>query len=213
MQSDTDRFWRRINKTDSCWLWTGAKASMGYGVLRWLGKRVYAHRLVYELTYGPIPDGLFICHHCDNPPCCNPQHLYAGTQRDNMRDRDRRGRGLKGRSRKGKPTNAKITAEIAEAIRNEPATTRKDIKRIAEKYRLHWASIYRIRNNQIWQDEARPVRTGRHNDKITLAIARAIRQDHAATGQSTRALGRKYGLSATGVRLILRGVRWKEPGT
>ena len=71
---------------DECWPW--ALASRGYGVLRGAG----AHRLSWAAVNGPIPSGLMICHHCDNPPCVNPRHLYAGTAKDNMRDAKQRGR-------------------------------------------------------------------------------------------------------------------------
>jgi hypothetical protein len=92
------RLWRQIAVGDpgACWEWQGARAaSGGYGVLRENGKTIRASRLVLELASGqPIPPRMFACHHCDNPPCCNPLHLFIGTPRDNMQDmiRKRRGR-------------------------------------------------------------------------------------------------------------------------
>jgi hypothetical protein len=90
------RFWSRVEKTEGCWLWTGYCEAAGYGTLEISvkGKRrkAYAHRLAYELTYGAIPAGLFICHHCDNPPCCNPDHLFVGTAGENSRDCVQKGR-------------------------------------------------------------------------------------------------------------------------
>lgn len=89
------RFWKYVRKTDSCWIWTGSKASQyKYGQLTIVRNHwVYAHRMSYELHVGPIPDGYHICHKCDNPPCVNPDHLFAGTAKDNMQDRERKGRG------------------------------------------------------------------------------------------------------------------------
>lgn len=90
-----ERFWSRIDRTsgDGCWLWTGNTNPRGYGTMR-VGERTRtASRLVYELTHGPVPSGICVCHHCDNPPCCNPGHMFLGTHGDNARDRARKGRG------------------------------------------------------------------------------------------------------------------------
>ncbi len=82
---------RRVKKT-GCWEWTRAKTHDGYGHMTYrLGisskaGSVLAHRLAYEITKGPIPAGMYVCHHCDNPPCVRPDHLFLGTQRDNVYD-------------------------------------------------------------------------------------------------------------------------------
>lgn len=85
-------FWSRVEKTDTCWLWTGFRNAQGYGKLNVAGRKRGAHQVAYELTYGPIPKGLDICHHCDNPPCVRPDHLFAGTVSDNMNDAVAKGR-------------------------------------------------------------------------------------------------------------------------
>jgi hypothetical protein len=74
-------FWSRvkIGTRDDCWLWTGTMSTAGYGRLRNNGPRIYAHRVAYMLSIGEIPDGLLVLHACDNPPCCNPDHLNVGT--------------------------------------------------------------------------------------------------------------------------------------
>ena len=87
-----DRLYSKIRKTDSCWLWTAASHPFGYGVIRIDGKNRLAHRVMYELRNGPIPDGKYICHTCDNPACVNPEHLFIGTQKDNMQDCSQKGR-------------------------------------------------------------------------------------------------------------------------
>lgn len=76
-----------------CWLWLGAWSTYGYGKVNKHGKVVTeAHRMFYEDRFGPIPDGMQVLHKCDTPPCCNPDHLFLGTQADNMRDMHRKGR-------------------------------------------------------------------------------------------------------------------------
>jgi hypothetical protein len=75
-----------------CIEWTGAKHDAGYGLISRDGKLVRAHRLAWELKHGPIPEGLEACHHCDNRPCCNPDHLFLDTQAGNMADMRNKGR-------------------------------------------------------------------------------------------------------------------------
>ncbi len=84
------RFWSKVSGGESCWEWNGSRNEDGYGIVKRDGKLRKAHRLAYELAWGPIPDGLLIRHRCDNPPCCRPTHLIPGTKLDNARDRDRR---------------------------------------------------------------------------------------------------------------------------
>lgn len=100
---DIERFWERVDRRgpDECWPWTGPLRSVGlkYGAFhpgaadgstsRWL---VGAHRFAYAAAHGHLPSGKLVCHKCDNPPCCNPKHLFLGTDTDNIRDMWRKGR-------------------------------------------------------------------------------------------------------------------------
>lgn len=90
------RFWSKVTKTESCWIWTGAVKDGWYGTL-WMpgaAKYEYAHRLSYALHLGPIPAGLFVCHRCDNPICVSPGDFFLGTQADNAADMRAKGRGV-----------------------------------------------------------------------------------------------------------------------
>ena len=102
---------------EACWIWRGPSGGRGYGVLRYQNKRWAAHRMSWTQANGPIPTGMHMCHRCDNPPCVNPAHLYPGTDADNMRDRDSRGRSKKGRPQE---STRKFTDEQVRAMFSDP---------------------------------------------------------------------------------------------
>ena len=90
---DEDRFWSKVLKRPGgCWEWTAARTHNGYGRFTLDRTSLRAHRVSYWLSNGPIPDGLLICHHCDNPGCVRPEHLFAATQKQNVRDAITKGR-------------------------------------------------------------------------------------------------------------------------
>lgn len=146
---EPDRFWARVNKTDGgCWVWTGArlkdkKGEPTYGVLTFRRKSLLAHRIAYFLTYGAMPND-FACHSCDNPPCCNPDHLWNGTCMDNALDRTSKGRNFPAQGEEN--GNARLTAKEVIAIRKSADP----ISVIAERYLISKNHVWQIRIKKKW---------------------------------------------------------------
>lgn len=97
ISGNEDRFWNYVDTSNECWIWTAGKGKNGYGKFAYVnsdGKKITtgAHRYSYELSKGRIPKDMSVCHHCDNPPCVNPKHLFLGTTKDNVHDCMRKGR-------------------------------------------------------------------------------------------------------------------------
>jgi hypothetical protein len=145
--TNVEAFWSRVGvaEEDVCWPWTGPKTDRGYGLYAPLpGVVMRTHRVAYALHNGGIDDGLLVCHRCDNPSCCNPKHLFLGTNSDNMRDMVAKGRNkpLNGESN----PNAKLTSEQARAIYLDPRTNQE----IAAAYCVASSLVSLIRRRQVW---------------------------------------------------------------
>lgn len=124
-----------LNPKTGCWEWTRAKHRHGYGELRSGKSGVRASRVAYELWKGKIPDGMEVMHKCDNPPCCNPDHLVIGSHTENMRDAKAKGR-----------VNSKITQQMADRIRVDP----RPYKLISEEYLVSAPTISMIKTGKRW---------------------------------------------------------------
>jgi len=142
-----DRLWHLVKKAglDDCWLWNGHTTADGYGRLSIYNRELSATRLVYESTYGPIEPGLDVCHTCDNPPCCNPRHLWIGTRAENNKDRADKGRSF--RSRGELSENSKLTESNVIEILDSPETN----QALADKYGVDHSLISRIRLGKAWK--------------------------------------------------------------
>ena len=146
-----ERFWEKVAKGghDECWEWTGAKWRSGYGIVRINGRRHRVHRVAYEFAVGPIPDGLNVCHTCDNPPCCNPAHLFLASHAENMADMAAKGRqrGPSGESHH----KAKLTVAIVRTIR-EWAPTGWPQRDLAAAFGVSQTTIGRILRRETWKE-------------------------------------------------------------
>lgn len=135
-----------------CLLWTGAafEKRMGYGALNILGRGVVAaHRLAYELHYGPIPKGMFVCHKCDVPACINPDHLFLGTQADNVRDMHSKGRQAKGNKGVfGKNHGmSRLNDDLVRRIRADKRTCRE----IAKEIGVSKGTVIFVKSGATWK--------------------------------------------------------------
>jgi hypothetical protein len=154
-ESTIARFWSRVDRRgpDECWEWTAHTQSKGYGMM-WAGKsEVLAHRISWLIEFGNIPDGLLVCHHCDNRICCNPAHLFLGTPADNSRDMVVKHR-ARGRSRWGEENqNAKLTREQVVMMRAMSLDHTVSGVSLAKRFSITKTNVYAILANKAWHDD------------------------------------------------------------
>lgn len=158
------RFWSLVDRSESCWVFKGRKDDKGYGRIGFMGRsNLGAHRISWMLTNGDVPIGNCVLHRCDNPPCCNPDHLFIGTNRDNVVDRQ-----TKGRSKNLFTSRADHPAVLRSGQRHWRAKLTDiqvlEIRRlrsvgfthsnIAEQFGVNPATISRIARG-IWRQEAK----------------------------------------------------------
>lgn len=139
-----DRFFSRFVKLDNgCWQWRSHTDKDGYGVLPGDRQTTRAHRLSYEIHRGAIPDDLIVCHHCDNPGCVNPDHLFVGTQKDNAQDALKKRRHYVGE----KNGRSKLTKENVKEI----LTSDLNGQQLADKFGVTRSTINNVRRGASWQ--------------------------------------------------------------
>jgi hypothetical protein len=152
-----DRFWSKVDfgdDKDSCWSWTGSVRDTGYGQFNNEGKVTKAHRLAYEWIVGPIPAGMFVCHHCDNRLCVRPDHLFLGTPKDNMQDCKRKGRCDWGVMEGEMNANAKLTWASVREIRAVYTAGGVGQNELARRYGVAQATINSILLNKTWREQS-----------------------------------------------------------
>jgi hypothetical protein len=154
----TARFWSYVDRSDpdGCWPWTAGRFPGGYGQFRAGTRKVKAHRVAYELTHGPLGDGMKTLHKCDHPPCCRPDHLFEGTPGDNARDRNAKGRAapltIPPKPGEANPS-AKLTWPTVRAIRarRQAGAT---LGAIATEFGISQSQVRNIVDGRCWKESA-----------------------------------------------------------
>jgi len=179
-EQDVTRFWSKVKRgtDEECWPWLGRTDKDGYGSF-WLdGRNRRAHRVACALSGMAIPDDMCGCHRCDNPGCCNPAHIFAGTNAENTKDRDR-----KGRSAHGDTHWTRINPE--RMARGDTHWTRRSPERLAHNFGAANGMAY-----------------------LTEDDVREIRRLYSEGGLSQQAIGKRYGMGQGSIGRIVRRDRW-----
>ena len=149
-QSFHGRYWAKVKKGDGCWEWTAFISKGGYGQIGFRGGLIYSHRAAWILTNGPIGADLYVCHHCDNRKCCNPEHMFLGTFTDNMNDMLSKGRhgGTAGELH----PRAKLTKVKVDEIRRRYADENILQEELANEYGVAKPTVAALLRNNSWYD-------------------------------------------------------------
>ena len=206
-----ERFWRYTNRLseDECWEWLRTRGSSGYGQIRVGKKMVVASRFSYELHYGKFDSKLFVCHKCDNRGCVNPQHLFLGTQKMNMRDAIEKGRFASG-ERNG---SAKLTGEQVLEICDLYLSGKWSPPRIAKKLDINENSVDRVICGSNWQhlisselrEKLDRMREKYKRGKLSFEDAASIRRSLQENLHTRQQLADIFGVSYWTIYDIVRG--------
>ena len=141
------RFEAKLDKSGDCWLWTASCAGKGYGQMKLpkQRKQEYSHRLAYMIYKGPIGDNQYVCHTCDNPRCCNPDHLFLGTSQDNHDDMAKKNRSTHGEKNPSAKLSEKDVLEIAACLAAGMSQSK-----IARAFGVHQVTISKINRGHRW---------------------------------------------------------------
>lgn len=142
------RFWKRVNKSgpNGCWIWTGARNSLGYGAIMIKRKHWLSHRISYALLCGSPDPKLMLCHHCDNKACVNPSHMFLGTSKDNLADAAKKGRTARGQRHSMHKLNENEVLNIREL-----SSCGKSAIDISKLFNISYTHAWSITKRKVWR--------------------------------------------------------------
>ena len=144
-------FFFKVDKTNTCWLWTGCITGKGYGAVTIHQKRKATHRWSWEYHRGEIPPGMMVLHTCDVRHCCNPEHLFLGTAKDNTQDMLAKGRGAPGCQYGENNPKSRVTWDEVREMRDLHATQDATQRELAEKFGISQSAVSYILNKKTWR--------------------------------------------------------------
>lgn len=207
-----------VDEETGCWEWTGTRHEHGYGQIGIDYITVGAHRYSYKLHNGEIPEGAFICHKCHNPPCVNPDHLYAGDAKSNAQDAIDNGDWpeLTGE----RQANAALTNDEAKEMRHKYAGG-DTVKELSDEYSVSMGVVSRVINGVTYTDAGGPTDTDTHErmarrgedantSKLTESDVREIRRVYDEEDVTMKEVGERFGTTATNVCDIVNRDSWKH---
>lgn len=194
---------------DACWPWLSGQNGVGYGRFQRNKQMIYAHREAYEISYGPVPEGLYVLHKCDNRICCNPKHLFTGTHLENIADMMAKGRNAKGERSGQAKFSDELVAQVIAAYKPGEVTQ----QQVADRFgmnRKHVSALYRGEARGIPVAEIVPLR--RTNTKYSNETMLAAINEYREGGKTAAEVARKYGMSGQHLRSTLHGRNRKVHG-
>lgn len=196
MRPIADRFWPKVDVSGDCWVWTACRDSRGYGRMSYPGRgSERAHRIAWELAYGDVPTGMCVLHHCDNPRCVRPEHLFLGDRDANNKDKV-----AKGRHRVPIGDDHWSRARPANLARGD-----------ANGARQHPDRILRGDDHPFRQNPSMHARGERTGDaKLTSEIVSEIRRRYVRRKVTAEMLAAEYGVHPSTIRRVLKGKYWSH---